>query len=405
MATIFIQLIDVKMKKIYLLSYLLFVFSLSLYAINRPSYNWDMIPYIAVALSLEYTDDQLIHSKTYEYIKQSVPDPVYTELTHGDYLDYRAQVAQNYLYFTQQLPYYKIRPLYTSLIYLGYKMGINIVTATLLVSILSGVLIAILALLWLLDHLEGFYPYLFAFLITSLGVTEIARVQTPDALSAAILLAAMYFLCKEQQTYFSSLLLILSIFARTDNLILVILLFTYLKFLAPAYYRINFINYIVFTSLAIVSYLSINHLAGHYGWAKVLYHTLVHLLLNPAESEVNIGIINYLQLLFQRGTDEFFLANYTYVFLLAGTITLSLTRFATEATRIYAHLTILIILAILIHFILFPVLWHRFFVAHYIILMTSMIITIFNITRTHQLVPIQVGCVPRTIGTAALCLS
>lgn len=33
-----------------------------------------MIPYIAVALSLEYTDDQLIYSKTYESVKQSVPN-------------------------------------------------------------------------------------------------------------------------------------------------------------------------------------------------------------------------------------------------------------------------------------------------------------------------------------------
>ncbi len=364
----------VNLKIVFLFIYLSYVLLLSLNAFLKPLYNWDIIPYVAVVLSLEQSDKKTLHTMTYEQIRQSVPAQDYANNTATPY---QKEMESNYEYFSQQLPFYQIRPLYTSLIYLVYKTGINIVTAIIIISILSSIFMSIIILRWLLDYLDSFYAYLFSFLIIhSAGVLQIARVFTPDALSAAILILSIYVLTRKQ-VYFAGLLLVLAIFARTDNIILVVLALSYLKFFS----HLNWTGYISFILLSVLSYLSINYFANNYGWATIFHHTLIGLINNPADYHPTVTLSDYLRVLKQNGFQAFLWVNPFLVFLLCGFITISLKA----DNKIYSHLTILMILSVVIHFLLFPApFWQRFFIAHYSIILIAMIVTVFHSVRLHK---------------------
>lgn len=371
------------LKFLYLLIYLLYLFIVSWSAVSNPFYSWDMIPYTAIVLSLEQpSDKQTLHSKTYQTIKQLVPPQVYAELTKPGY---RQEMAQNPDYFHQQLPFYQIRPLYTGLSNLLYKTtGMNVVTAIVMISVLSSLFMSIIILRWLLNELDNGYAYLFAFLIIHIsGIIQIASALTPDALSAALLILSMYLLI-QRHLYVASSLLVLALFARTDNIILVILTFSYLTVLAPNEYRLNRTAGGVFLLLSIVSYLAINHLANNYGWATVFHHTFIGSIPNPADFHPNVTWTDYLSVLAPNSMNAFYWSHSLLFMLFLGLMTIFLAsvhktnHLRSPTHQIYSHLTVLLILSVLIHCLLFPfpVFWQRFFIAHFS--MISVVVTIFN---------------------------
>lgn len=371
------------LKLFYLFIYFLYLLIVSWYAASNPFYSWDMIPYTALILSLEQpSDKQTLHTKTYQTIKQQVPPQVYAELTKPGY---RQEMEQSHDDFHQQLPFYQIRPLYIGLSELLHKTGMNVVTAIVLISVLSSLFMSIIILRWLFNELDNFYAYLFSFLIIhNSGVIQIASAFTPDALSAAILILSMYWLI-QRYLYVAGLLLVLAIFARTDNIILVILAFSYLTVLAPNEYRLNRTAGCVILLLSIVSYLAINYLANNYGWATVFYHTFIGTIHNPADFHPNVTWADYLGVLMQNGMNAFYWSHSLLFMLFLGLMTIVLVSvhqasdFISPKHQVYSHLTLLLILSFLIHCLLFPfpVFWQRFFVAHFSIISVLMVGTIF----------------------------
>ena len=360
--------------KIYLSLYLVYLFIASWIAISQPFYGWDMIPYSAIVLShTEEMDSKSLHTKTYDIIRKSIPSQVYINQTSSAY---QKEMEQNEAYFNQQLPFYKIRPLYTGLAYLVHQTGINILTAIILISVLSSFLMSILILRWLLDYLDEFYAYLFAFLIIhSTGIIQIARIFTPDALSALVLIFSIYILT-QKRLYFASFFLVLAIFARTDNIILVLIVLTYLRFFSINDYRLNWKSYIFFMLFATFSYLSINYLANNYGWSTIFHHTLISLINNPADYHPIVTLSDYLRVLRQNSFEAFLWVNSTFIFLLFAFVSIFLDKLNDGIYKIYSHLTILLILSVIIHLVLFPAFWIRFFIAHYAIISLSMLIII-----------------------------
>ena len=61
-------------KTNYLLTiiYFLCIMSVSIYAFEKPYYNWDALPYMAVALSYESDDAKFIHDTVYAIAKEQL---------------------------------------------------------------------------------------------------------------------------------------------------------------------------------------------------------------------------------------------------------------------------------------------------------------------------------------------
>ena len=101
-----------------------------------PYYNWDIIGYVGVAYSFVEDKAELVHTKTYSEIKENVPSSQYSLLIgqgSGSKL-YKSAVARNPENFVQQLPFYSVKPLYPTLMLLLKWLGIDLVSASVLIS-------------------------------------------------------------------------------------------------------------------------------------------------------------------------------------------------------------------------------------------------------------------------------
>src|ERR1041384_7037979 len=96
-------------KIILYLIYSSVIIIVAVYSIYRPSYNWDILPYTASAYSIETSDTNAIHSKTYEAVKNTVDAKTFLQLTTGEYREAMASCPKC---FVEQLPFYKIRAFY-----------------------------------------------------------------------------------------------------------------------------------------------------------------------------------------------------------------------------------------------------------------------------------------------------
>ena len=90
---------------------------------SKPMHNWDMIGYVAAAKSFEESDASALHDFTYRQLRESVTHKKYTSLASGKGDLYRETISEDPAAFAEQLPFYRIRPVYTGLIYLSTRRG------------------------------------------------------------------------------------------------------------------------------------------------------------------------------------------------------------------------------------------------------------------------------------------
>src|ERR1700730_5847568 len=99
---------------------------------QKPLYNWDLIPYVAVALMDAGQPAETLREKTYETIERSVA-PEALDFLRGDTdfknskynrgADYRHMVAHDSKIFSDQLPLYSVKPGYPAIISLVSRTG------------------------------------------------------------------------------------------------------------------------------------------------------------------------------------------------------------------------------------------------------------------------------------------
>ena len=149
-------------------------------AVYAPFHNWGVIGYISSAKSFELYDIKDIHDFTYKTIKNNLPKEKYEALVTGNY---GAVISQDSRAFSEQLPFYQIRPVYNFLIFILHKVGVDIIFAT---HIISGVSVVLgLFALYFMGYRRLWPPLIPAVSVISIifGVVELARFSTPDGLA------------------------------------------------------------------------------------------------------------------------------------------------------------------------------------------------------------------------------
>src|SRR5262245_55114176 len=81
--------------------------------IRNHKMNWDGIAYAAVTISSNEMDMQTLHRKTYEMLRQNVPDNYYQFLTQSGI---RHHLSVDTKSFVELLPIYKVKYLYVLLL-------------------------------------------------------------------------------------------------------------------------------------------------------------------------------------------------------------------------------------------------------------------------------------------------
>ncbi len=353
--------------------YLLIAAVVTAWGALKPSYDWDVLGYMAAALSWEQTDKKQIHDNVYAFAQMAMPEETYRELTTQG--SYRQDMYANHAHFAQQIPFYSIRPLYVACLYLLHKLGINLAQAAAVISALSYFLMAVILLLWITKYIDGVcgvgLPLL---LILSPPMLMTARLTTPDALSAAMLVTAIYVLAEKRWLIGFGLLMLLSIFVRTDNIIYALILFSYLVLFGKHRLALSLPGFTLFVAAAVLSYLTINLAAGNYGWSTVFHHTLVQFINDPAEHSFTISLPAYLKAL--RSGLSLLVGGSMVIFLFFGLLAYYLSaRKKILVQNIYPHLTLILGLSVLLRYALFPAILDRFFVAHYMLVAVALVIT------------------------------
>jgi len=359
-----------KFKNRYHLIYLIltiFILLLPVSSMLYPSLNWDILGYVASVKNLEGHNDEEIHRYVFDNLKTIASDEEYIELTSGG--SYRDTMFLDSNAFAQQVPFYKIRILYNFLILFLSKLGLNPFRATYVISAISG----LIALLIVYISFKVFIPVhlliITPILILFSGVGDVSRLSTPDALAFLFMSLSFYLFLKKKDRLLV-VLLPFSLLVRTD-LIIFNALILFIMFLKNRKIE-NIISFVA--SLSIL--FAINHLCGNYGWKTVFFFTFIQSVPNPADITVKLTVKDYLVVLLNGLTEVKHSGFMFYISCLLLTLWSIFKNRFEKCNNTRLHLVLLISFCyVLFHFLLFPVLWTRFFVAPY--LWTSLIFLVF----------------------------
>ncbi len=355
-------------------------------AIKKPIQTWDILGYVAVVESQNTAQKDNVHNTVYSELKKYANDEEFNSLANSS--DYRKTMYQDADAFNQQIPFYKMRIIFIALISLVSAFGINVFLASHLVVAASATL-GLMAFYYAYRKLihPAFWlivPLLFI-VLEGLGI---ARLVTADPLAFLwIGLISYAFIHKKWLFLFG--LLASSVLVRTDLLLFVLIMITYLILFKPALRVGSGVTLIV----SIGAYWFANHYADNYGWSTVFYYAIVSDMsaTHPLEySSIVITPMQYLtEILSNLGgfIDEPPLLLFSALVLFQCIIVLILRdvktkQFLTELSR---HkplvLTIMSVLYVAAHYLLFPLLENRFFVAEYMIALLGLLVVVSNLLR------------------------
>lgn len=180
-------------------------------------------------------------------------------------------------------PLYAIRPLYVQILVLTTKITGSPQKAINLTSAVSLFLVALMV-----AAITGKYLYS-GLLVLTPGILTAGRIGTPDALSALAILIAYFAVCKNRM-FTGSLLLMLSIWIRTDNVLFVLAMLVWLLYER----KLKFFDASALGTIGVVSVFFIDSIAGNYGW-KVLFHYSFIGGKYPAMIASNVDFMDYVK--------------------------------------------------------------------------------------------------------------
>jgi 4-amino-4-deoxy-L-arabinose transferase-like glycosyltransferase len=200
-------------------TYLVAVSVMLAFCYARPSYNWDMLAYAAVVLDDGEISPEALHAEVYRIASEEVPEEDYRMLVDTTH-QLRRGVLRNPERFHQFLSYFRVKPLYTEMCNAFYTLGVPLMKATVLPSIIG---IFALALLLFYRFSRTFPFWAAAILGLSLicvpPVIEAASLSTPDALGTAVLVGAFMAYLHRAHVYLFMLLIAIAVLVRLDHVI------------------------------------------------------------------------------------------------------------------------------------------------------------------------------------------
>jgi hypothetical protein len=182
-------------------------------------------------------------------------------------------------------PLYAIRPLYLETIEVVAGRGVPIQRAINLVSVLSLFGIGMVLLGW-----TG-RPFYCALLMATPAISGLGRIGTPDALSSLLLVSSTWALVRGR-IFPGVLLLLVSIWGRTDNILFVILILAWLAGTG----KLSLSHAASLSLVGVASVLVINHFSGNYGWSVLLRYSFIGGR-SPAEIAGHVSFRDYIMVL------------------------------------------------------------------------------------------------------------
>jgi hypothetical protein len=330
--------------------------------ITNPSYNWDIVAYVAAAYHLDGLSGKELSSATYNELKREADANTFKELTEGDYVDV---VFKDPASLEQQLPFYTIKAAYIQLMRIFETLGVSYTRSTYIISAIFTSASVLVTALFLLHF--GVPILWLPVAATVAGYGTIASYSTPDAIACFFALLLIYFFIKgSKASYVISALLPL---VRTDLAILSLLTMGF------DFYRKRSIYPILSAAAALAVYVIINKIAGNYGWLALFNFTFIKITPYPKEMQISDDIGAYLQA-YAAGVRNFISSRHIMIYVLVLFIFVFRRGHKKLTPEINAIMMICLLYASA-HFALFPVYEDRFFAFPASLLFLSLIVLLF----------------------------
>jgi hypothetical protein len=344
-----------------------------------PRYNWDMLAYAACSKGFEIDDKIALHKNVFDELAIFVPQKAQGFFISGnEYVDKMHQDAEA---FNQQLPFYKIRFIYNFIIYSLEKVGVNPYLAMQLISGISSATGLLLLFFAFRKYIDNYLLFLLPLISFPLGYLFITRIGTPDSFTFAVTALMIFIYMKKSHSLF--LFIPLSVLVRTDLIIFSTLLLLGIIFFTESKRERLFavLSFIVM----FIAYVAVNKYSGNYGYTTIFYFTLMGTFNYPAEQHIIFQLSDYIKV-FLRGIIESWNDRsfniYLFILSLVGYLILKNNNNKTSIfNQINYRITLLFSVSslyILFHFLLFPVMWERYFVAEYMMGVITLFVLLSN---------------------------
>lgn len=278
----------------------------------EPYYDRDTLGYVGAAYRIAGISPVEAHQRTYARAAEVVPPEQYAWLVEGD--DLGQAVATDPAAFAQQLPFYSVKPAYPLLIRALDALGLEPIRASVWISRAAYAAIGIVVLLWLSRFLSPGAALVTAWAIMAVQVVlETGQLSTPDALSAAAVLAALCLVFEARRFGAGLLLLLLSIPIRPDNLLWLLIVAAYVALQdRGARVRAG-----VAAAAGAAACVGLFAWAGEPGWRVLFHHAFVEPLPYPAAHTPSLGLGGYARV-YLRETHPANLPPFAALFALLG---------------------------------------------------------------------------------------
>lgn len=360
-----------KLTKIFVCFFILLVIN-SVFIFRNPWFDWDIVSYIWNVKYIENTNKEQVHKETYDELKNYLDEGRYKIILEAN--QYRKDVYKETEAFFDIMPFYNIKFIYIWTIYFFTKLWLWIIDAIIAVSILSYLAFSIILFTFFRKEIEK-YPVLFfaLYLMTfSSPILIAARSTTPDMFWAFLLLA-WTFLVIRKNIILWLLVLILSLWVRTDSIIFIGVLMFYLKFFAETDYKINYKTFFIWWFLALAFYKWINTYFSNFGYWTLYYNSFIEPISYPSKFSFDITIMEYFVHLKDKIALLLQLRDNKPITYFPFMIVLSFVAFALwqknkiKLSNIFFWLLIVSTFTLLFKFAIFPNIQERYFVFHFII--------------------------------------
>lgn len=365
---------NLKRRFLLFLVYLAFLSCLlpaAIYIYKHPAYNFDMLAYMALILRIDQNKSiEEIHNETYLIASQNVPVDEYKKLTETP--AFRKKFETNPAEFKKILPNYIVKPLYLWSCWLFYKSGIPLPTATVLPSIISYLILGLFLFHWFTKHLPILIAFSGAMLIMlSTFVTAIARLSTPDLLSALFLLAAFYFILEKRNLALMLLFFLLSVLARVDNIITCFFITSFLTFFKK-WKSISIKEYLLIIITLAIAYIFIVLPVRQFGWTIFYYSQYAKHIDYSRDFDQPISVLSHLSLVYSKLVTAFVSTHFT-LFAFMGLLVLINKKISLGNFSFDQSFLLVLVFIGLFKLLLLPDLSDRFYIGFYLTIIILLI--------------------------------
>jgi hypothetical protein len=208
-----------------------------------------------------------------------------------------------------------------------------------------------------------------------LGDEGTQNLATPDALSVVLTLVATFLLVEKRKTVPACIILIFSQLVRPDNIVLALLVMIYFTFAGPRPYSMRLRTLALLLGASLGVHYSVALWSGSYGWQVLFVHSFIDFLTAPRDFAPELTLATYLLVLKSAVFTELIAQKSAPFMGVLMTLTFAAAPPKFRKGDVYSHLLLVLFMATVVRFLLFPAWADRYFVfLHLMVVMTATVI-------------------------------